>query len=530
MFIVSYINVPFIYYEGADPLNTFQIILYEGTNDIQVNYLDVRPRESARHTTTAGIENSNGTAGLQYQKFNTPGRYRNLYVMYYLGDSASPPPSDDGGSEPPPDDGFGSGEDTPPSNLFPDGSLFFPYIALDTEWNTTLYVINQDSSQAQSGVFRSYDEDGTLVSETGHITIAPNARYALPILDLAGMAGNGAYMVFVPDSESANFIGYERFYSGEEEGETIPAAKEGSALVLDIPHLASSANWRTRIVLINIKPDKRAVQIQFDSGESVYRELNSGQQLSFSVRELLGGEPRPDIHSARIFASGLVGIALFTSVNGDYDLSGILLQNDKEKVICYPHVVLSENWYSALVAYTYSSSCDLTITPYSAQGEAFPALSKHISRSSRFVGTFSSLGLPEGTAWLKIEGTKALAGFQLLGSKEGGLAGFDCTTIKKRAGAIPGLDGDGIAALGMVNTEDSEAHVTLTAFQDDGEVLATKSISIPAHAKIAGTVMDLFGQEVEGVSYVTFSSDRDLVGFQVGISDTLERADALPIL
>lgn len=80
-FIVQFTDVPF--YDGGG-LHTFQYVLVEGANEIHVNYLDVVSEGVGN--TTAGIENSVGSIGLQYTQMDTAGLYRNLSVIYYLTD------------------------------------------------------------------------------------------------------------------------------------------------------------------------------------------------------------------------------------------------------------------------------------------------------------------------------------------------------------------------------------------------------------------------------------------------------------
>ena len=65
-FIVEYLNNP--YFFNTPNSNTFEIILHEGTNDIELQY----NRTSADgHTRSVGIENLGGTIGLQAINDNT---------------------------------------------------------------------------------------------------------------------------------------------------------------------------------------------------------------------------------------------------------------------------------------------------------------------------------------------------------------------------------------------------------------------------------------------------------------------------
>lgn len=58
-FVVGFYNVRFYYYGGA---NTFEMILHEGSNAIELQYGDL---STNRHSVTSGIENAGGTYGLQ---------------------------------------------------------------------------------------------------------------------------------------------------------------------------------------------------------------------------------------------------------------------------------------------------------------------------------------------------------------------------------------------------------------------------------------------------------------------------------
>lgn len=64
-FIVEYLNNP--YYASAGS-NTFEIILHEGTNNIELQYASTSPNG---HVRSVGIENPGGTIGLQRLRDNS---------------------------------------------------------------------------------------------------------------------------------------------------------------------------------------------------------------------------------------------------------------------------------------------------------------------------------------------------------------------------------------------------------------------------------------------------------------------------
>jgi len=70
--IIQWTNMGF--YSSTVLMGTFSVILYEGSNNIQIQYRSIIDNTSARShgsSATIGIENSNGTSGIQYAYHNS---------------------------------------------------------------------------------------------------------------------------------------------------------------------------------------------------------------------------------------------------------------------------------------------------------------------------------------------------------------------------------------------------------------------------------------------------------------------------
>ena len=90
------------------------------------------------------------------------------------------------------------------------------------------------------------------------------------------------------------------------------------------------------------------------------------------------------------------------------------------------------------------------------------------------------------------------------------------------------MEKNGWTGIAFVNSEGSAATVTLTAYNDAGGVVATQTMSLPAHAKVVDYVERMFSQDISAATYIGYSSDREIVGFQLnGSADNL-MMDALP--
>ena len=163
-----------------------------------------------------------------------------------------------------------------------------------------------------------------------------------------------------------------------------------------------------------------------------------------------------------------------------------------------------------------------------------PPFSHHPSPpgKGKYIGVVTDLGLPAQTAWFKIDSTGPLSGFELFGTTDGNqlaaYAGGGGTGAK--SGVFAKIEKSGWTGIAFVNTEDSAASVTLTAYTDDGTAVAASVLPVGGHAKVVNYAEGIFSQDISSATYIAYSSDRDVVGFQ--LNGTLDgmMLDGLPAL
>ncbi|MDO8785173.1 MAG: hypothetical protein Q7J12_03055, partial [Syntrophales bacterium] len=198
--------------------------------------------------------------------------------------------------------------------------------------------------------------------------------------------------------------------------------------------------------------------------------------------------------------------------------------------IYYPHVA-SDGWWTGIVAYNPSeSACTITITPYSAQGTTLSPSTLSIPGKGKYIGAVADLGLPAQTAWFKIDSTSPITGFELFGTADGNqLAAYaEESGTGAKAGVFAKIEKNGWTGIAFVNTETSAASVTLTAYNDTGTAVATQVLPVGGHAKVVNLAEAIFSQNISGATYIAYSSDRNVVGFQLnGTSDGM-MLDGLP--
>jgi hypothetical protein len=407
-------------------------------------------------------------------------------------------------------------------------NLYFPHIDTTDPWETEIAIINTSSAQTLSGTLNALNDDGQLI-DTISITLNPNARRQIIISQEFTQHANIRYLALEADIDTIQ--GYTKFYIEGTYRVAVPVVKEINTFDIYVSHIDSSTDWWTGLSLVNTTDSQKTVTITFNTGEIETRNIPSKGHSAFTVKSLFG-ESKPDIESALITnAEGIVGLELFGSADEGNYLSGILLKDDTTSTIYYPHIASDDIWWTGIVAYnTWDSATNITITPYTEGGTPLSPQSLSIDGRAKYIGTVADLGLPPGTAWFSIDATDPITGFELFGTNDGNqLAGYTGVGIKAREGVFAKVEKNGWTGVAFVNTEDAAASVTLTAYNNQGIPVATQMISLDSHAKVVDLVENIFsGKDITTANYIGYSSDREIVGFQLNGSSDAMLLDGLP--
>jgi hypothetical protein len=405
--------------------------------------------------------------------------------------------------------------------------LYFPHVDTSLPWQTEIAIINT-SSDPVTGTLRGFSNAGQLI-ETIPVTLAARGRRQIIVADEFANHINIGYIIF--DTTSSAVQGYTKFYQAGLYRAAIPAVKEVNTSDIHISHIASDADWWTGVSLVNTTPAAKNLTITFNNGVSVSHTLNANEHWVFNIASFFGNQPQPDIQSAVITnASGVIGLELFGSAGWGTQLEGIILTDKTTSTLYYPHVD-SNGWWTGIVAYNPSASaCTITITPYNALGSALTPSTLSIVGKGKYIGALAALGLPAQTAWFKIDSTTPITGFELFGTTDGkqlaAYAGGGGTGAK--AGVFAKIEKSGWTGIAFVNTEAGAASVTLTTYNDAGAPVATQVLAVPGHAKVVNNPATIFTQNISSATYIAYSSDRNVVGFQLNGSADGTMLDGLP--
>ncbi len=406
-------------------------------------------------------------------------------------------------------------------------NLYYPHLACVDGWQTEVCLINPDDNNTLQGTMHFFSNSGLEINPEKSISLAPHARYQFTLDSSSPNASELGYIVFAALSET--MCGYQKFYLNGKYRVAIPATrKKISNDNLFISHIASDNIWWTGISLLNTTPTSKKITITFDNGQSKSVLLAGNEHYAFNIASLFDNRKQPGLHSAEISeAAGVVGLQIF---GGGNLLSGILLKDETAKALYYPHLTDEAPWWTGIVAYNpHATTYTLRITPYSEDGNMLTTHTVALGSHEKFIGTVSSLGLPAESAWFKVEADAGITGFELFGTDNGNLlAGYTGVGIAARKAIFPKIDDDGWTGIAFANVSREPANIKLTFYNDAGVALVNGSVNVGAHSKILGIAENLLRVDTSGATYMDYSSDQEVVGFQINGSSDDMLLDALP--
>jgi hypothetical protein len=407
-------------------------------------------------------------------------------------------------------------------------TLYYPHIDSGSGWETEIGIIN-NAAATLTGVLYGYDDTGAEI-ETLPISLAPGGRTEITVGASFTNASDITNMKLAGDTFCS---GYEKFYEVGNYRVAIPAISAVNTGNLYIPHIASGDGWWTGVALLNTNSTPTTLTFTFSDGSIFPLTLAAGEHWAGTIQGSFSGINASVVESAVISnASGVIGLELFGSqVGSGNSLSGVLLSNQTATSLYYPHIASDSTWWTGLVAYNpNSTSADLTITPYDIEGKALGSIPISIAAGEKYIGIARDLNFPSGTAWFKVDSTLPVTGFELFGTRDTKqLAGYSTVNINTAQGVFAKLDKEGWTGIAFVNSSNSAATVTLTAKDNTGNIIAASPLSLPPYAKQVKSAEDFFPfDDITTASYIHFSSDQDVVGFQLNGSADGMMLDGLP--
>jgi len=409
----------------------------------------------------------------------------------------------------------------------PGGDLYFPHCDTTSFWETEIAVINASPSSTLQGTLLAFDRGGDLLPESLDISLTPHQRLELSIGSEFADPDSISYLILESDSTMAE--GYTKFYQPGLYRVAVPAVSEAAGGDMPVTHIASDAFWWTGLALVNTTASEAMCVTECNTGDSHTLSLAPFEHQSFSIDGFYGGVPQPGLQSAMIRdASGIIGLELFGSPS---ELEGIPLSDRTATTLYYPHIASDSTWWTGIVAYNPSDTdCGLLIMPYTATGTVLPGQTQLVPGRGKYVGTTDGLSFPAEAAWFIVTSTAPVSGFELFGTRnQSQMAGFSSIGEPSEHGVFAEVEPNGWTGIALVNTEALSASVTLTAYDDEGAIVGGMEFSLAGHDKAVDVAEDFFpSQDISSATYISYSSNRELIGFQLNGSADGTMLDGLP--
>ncbi|MCK4378897.1 MAG: hypothetical protein KAW01_06110, partial [Deltaproteobacteria bacterium] len=407
--------------------------------------------------------------------------------------------------------------------------LIYPQVLADDLWETEICVVNGSQSTNLVGILRPYSNDGTPLAGDLAIDLAPHGRYEFRLSENFPDPQRIGFLVLAANHDQA--VGYTKFFIEGQGGVAVPAVSEINTADFYLPLTVSAQDWYTCLCLVNTTNAEKLLTIRFDNGEIRQVLLASREHKVFTIASLFDDDLNLGIKSATVEnGAGIIGLELFSGNNNTF-LCGIPLRDDRATDLSYPLHTEEPGWVSGIFTYNpLNQPCNLTITSYDEQGTELSSREISLGGYGQYVVVAGDPDLPAGAAWIHINSTVALTGFEVLVASNR-LGAFSGVNSSGQSGIFTKLDNaNGWTGIALVNSTAEEANVTLSAYDDGGNLVVSHDLFIPAFGKVAGPVAFVLPGDLSTATYLKYDSSATLVACQYNNSADDQMLDVLPAL
>lgn len=390
------------------------------------------------------------------------------------------------------------------------------------QWSTEIGLINT-SHETIDGTLRVRNIEGH-DQAVCHLTLQPYGRLQLVTGTHECLPALRGYALF--ETAVDDVVGYTRFSIPDWFGAAVPMTMPSPADELHVTHITTNDEWQTSTVLVNTTSQQKNITTTFNDGREFQAVLAPHEHRLAAFNGPVEG-------SATISnAAGLVGLEIFGQIARP-TLAGISLSHETATTLVYPHVAHNEQWWTGMVVYNPGETeAQLTIRAYNAAGVLLETLTPDpLPSRAKLVGVPEALQLPAATDWFVVESTVPVTGFELFGATDGSnLAGYSVVNITATTAVFPKVTQNGWTGIALVNSNAEPATVVLEAIDYRGQQVATATFNMTPWSKQVGMSGAFFGQDVSQASYIRYTSDKGIAGFQLNGSSNGMTLDALPAL
>jgi hypothetical protein len=444
-------------------------------------------------------------------------------------------------------------------------TLYFPLLSAAAE-KTYLGLVNTSKTEKLTGSLSTYDKAGNLLAEYDRVSLGPLACQEFQLAKIFPETATGAaYVSFASESVIAG-RGYCRLVDGKGmRTASYPAAvAQKDSLELDVPNLLYGSGWTTEVAALFLSKKPITATIEFNNGASaqvtaagihggLYRIIvEENMAVTYQGINVLLGEIDQKATAATIkFTSFFnldrnkdlaLGAVLYR--RGE-SMSSALLQRTGAGKLYVGYLAADGPWWSGLAFYNpdrelregeAEKSCSLVFTEtglseqHLASGDQFDDPTLKVGEAIVINGA----EFADGTHGLKIESACGISGIEFMGTG----SGMGCISLsgkKSKAGVFmpvqAGVENDSWSGIALLNPDSQNtATVTLNAYNNRGDLLASRKYKVNALSQLAGLPETLLGHDISAVASIHYQADQELLGLVINYSGSKmgSQVDVLP--
>ncbi|HIE06978.1 MAG TPA: hypothetical protein EYP64_02920, partial [Desulfarculaceae bacterium] len=446
-------------------------------------------------------------------------------------------------------------------------TLYFPLLSTAAE-KTCFGLVNNSETEELVGSLYAYGKAGNLLGEYDQVALAPLASQEFQLAKIFSETAEIAYVTFVSESEFAG-QGYCRLVDDSNmRAASYPAAvAQKDSLKLDVPSLLYGSGWTTEVAVLVLSKLPVTAVIEFNNGASAtLTSKDAGIQgglYRFAVDEnMVVSYQGSNSYLGEISQKATAATIRFTSfftldVNDDLALgavlyrrgeslsSALLQKTDDDKL--YVAYIAAGPWWSGLSFYNPdrdlrasgdAGKCTLAFTETGLNEQRFVSGDEFddIILDADATAVINGNEFPVGTHGLKIESECGISGIEFMGTG----SGMGCLSLSgkmSKSGVFmrlqAGVENNRWSGISLLNPDShNSAVVTLSAYNEKGDLLASKKHPLSALSQLAGLPEGLFDKDVTAVASIRYLADRELLGLVINHtgSEVGSQVDVLPAL
>lgn len=199
-----------------------------------------------------------------------------------------------------------------------------------------------------------------------------------------------------------------------------------------------------------------------------------------------------------------------------------------------PHTTQTPGeWDTSLVLYNPTGTrADLALTAYTNDGTEVGRLERSLPPRGRLDETIATLmpGLADTRGWLHIQSsTDELSGVMTFSALQlGGRASLPLVTTVADGLAFANLEHHDLRQSGLVLTNPGDEETNVTLFIRSENSTSTQTITLAAHAKWVGMLVDLVPEDTPAAASVDVVGTKPITGFALTFQNNVQQIFAVP--